>query len=113
MKAQRAFLFFILIAASIGIILILSARDPRYRGRSLTSWLEQCSDTPLMETQRLAEAQTAIRAIGARRALPRLLRLIEAKADPVSPWIMAKSAENPNGIPWRIFNSSGSPVLRF
>jgi HEAT repeat protein len=46
-----------------------------------------------METQRLAEAQTAIRAIGARRALPRLLRLIEAKADPVSPWIMAKSAE--------------------
>jgi HEAT repeat protein len=44
-----------------------------------------------MEPQRLAEAQAAIRAIGAKRALPRLLSLVEAKENPVSLWIMAKS----------------------
>ena len=91
MKAQRAVPFLILIAVLFGILLMLSARDPRYGGRSLTSWLQQCSDTPLMETQRLAEAQAAVRAIGAARVLPKSLSLVETREDPISPWIMAKS----------------------
>jgi HEAT repeat protein len=85
--------FRVLIAALIGIILMLSAREPRYRGRSLTSWLQQCYETPLNESQRLAEAQQAVCAMPLDKVLPRLLRLVEARDDPVSPWIMAKSDE--------------------
>lgn len=75
------------------LVLVVATRgaEPRCRGRTLTSWLEQCSDTPLMETQRLAEAQEAIRAIGAGRALPTMLRLVKTKDDPVSTWIMEQT----------------------
>jgi HEAT repeat protein len=73
------------------LFVFLHAREPRYQGRTLTSWLEQCSDTPLMETQRLTEAQEAVRAIGTQKALPKLLKLVEAKDDLVSTWIIAKS----------------------
>ena len=73
----------------IGILLILSGRNPRYQGRSLTSWLERCSNEELTEAQR-SEAEDAVRAIGAKRALPTLLRLIETREDPVRTWIMAK-----------------------
>jgi HEAT repeat protein len=93
MKTWRAFVLSVLIAALVGIILMLSAREPRYHGRSLTSWLQQCSDTALMETQRLAEAQAAVGAIGAKRALPILLHLVEAKDDPASTWIIKLSEE--------------------
>lgn len=91
MKRQYAFLSLVLMAVIIGIIVGLSVRDPRYHGRTLTSWLWQCSDTPLNETQRLQEAQQAIRAIGARNALPKLLNLVEARDDPVSLWLIAKT----------------------
>lgn len=67
------------------------AAEPKYRGRTLTSWLEQCSDSPLMETQRLAEAQEAVRVIGAPNALPTLLSLVKKKDDPVSTWVMEKA----------------------
>jgi HEAT repeat protein len=93
MKASHAVLFLISIAILIGIILVLAASGPRYEGRSLTSWLQQCAETPLMETQRLAEAQAAVRAIGARRALPKLVSLVESKEDPVSRWMIAKNHE--------------------
>ena len=63
MKTRRAFLLPVLIAALVGIILMLSAREPRHHGRSLTSWLQQCSDASLMETQRLAEAQAVVGAM--------------------------------------------------
>ena len=63
--------------------------EPHYQGRSLSSWLQQCSDTPLDETQRLAEAQTAIRAMPVKKVLPRLLDLVEAKDDEVSLWMIA------------------------
>lgn len=49
-----------------------------------------------METQRLAEAQEAVRAIGTKRALPTLLKLVAAKDDPISAWIIEKSEK------WRI-----------
>lgn len=82
----------VLVAVGV-LIVLLGAGEPTYRGRTLTSWLQQCSDTPLMETQRLAEAQAAVRAIGAEKALPKLLKLVETKDDPASAWIISKSEE--------------------
>jgi HEAT repeat protein len=64
--------------------------------------LQQCSDTPLMETQRLAEAQEAVRAIGAQKALPMLLSLVETKDDPVSTWMMEKTEKfRMRNLHWR------------
>jgi HEAT repeat protein len=91
MKRQHAFLFLVLMAVTFGIIWALSGRAPRYHGRTLTSWLRQCSDSPLNETHRLQEAQNAIRTIGAKEALPKLLNLVEATDDPVSLWLIAKT----------------------
>lgn len=81
------FVFILFVLGILGV-LIVCTRQPRYHGRTLTSWLQQCWDTSLMETQRLAQAQEAIRAIGAKKVLPNLLKLVEAKDDPVSFWII-------------------------
>lgn len=103
MKTRQAFVFVVLIAALVGAILMLAAREPRYHGRSLTSWLQQCSDTPLAETQRLDEAQKAIRALPLDKVLPRLLRLVETKDDPASQWIKDKSEElKLDFLKWRL-----------
>jgi CRISPR-associated protein Csd2 len=105
MTSWRALLFVgLIVALVIGIML---QREPHYRGRSLTSWLQQCSDTPLMETQRLAEAQAAVRAMPAREVLPRLLKLVEAEDDPVSQWIIGA------GDKFRISDEFGSRFIRW
>ncbi len=89
MKKWRAFPLPVLILVLIGIgLLLLLTHEPRYQNRTLTSWLQQCWDTPLMETQRLAEAQNAILGIGAKKALPKLLKLVQSEDDPVSMSIM-------------------------
>ena len=41
-----------------------------------------------METQRVAEAQNAIRSIGAKKALPKMLKLVQSEDDPISMSIM-------------------------
>ena len=79
-----------------GIVLIvavalLSAREPHHNGRSLQSWLQQCADTPLTETQRLAEAQAAVRAIGAPKALPELLKLSRTRDSRIRQWLVEKT----------------------
>src|SRR5690242_15423717 len=76
-----------------GLVVVLAAQgvEPKYRGRTLTSWLQQYSDTPLMETQRLAEAESAIRAIGAPKALPMVLSLVKSKDGRARAWIMEKA----------------------
>lgn len=56
------------------------------------SWLEQIHDPPWDETQ-VQQAKDAVRAIGAKKALPTLLKLIKATDDPASQWIAAKSEE--------------------
>jgi HEAT repeat protein len=83
----------VLVALVAGLVAVVSARaaEPRYRGRTLTSWLQECSDTPLMETQRLAQAQDAVLAIGAQRALPTLLSLVNTKENSIRTWIIEKS----------------------
>jgi HEAT repeat protein len=80
------------IVFAVGVLVVLTRlSEPRYHARSLTSWLEQCANTPLMEAERLAEAQESVRAIGAPKALPRLLALIKATDNRFSVWLTAKS----------------------
>jgi HEAT repeat protein len=86
------FIFILLILGILGV-LIVCTRAPRYHGRTLTSWLRQYEAAPLNETQRRQEAQDAVNAIGAKKALPRLLNLVEAKDDPVSLWLIARTGE--------------------
>ena len=71
---------------------MLLAREPRYQERSLMSWLEQIHDPPWDEAQ-VQQAKDAVRAIGAKKALPTLLKLIKATDDPASQWIAVKSEE--------------------
>ena len=90
MKTKRIFFFIALVLALGGVSLLLFPREPRYQGRSLSSWLQQCYDTPLNETQRLSEAQAAVRAIGAKKSVPVLLKLVETREDPVSTWLIGQ-----------------------
>ena len=88
----------------LGLLLVTAARgsEPKYRGRTLSSWLQQYSDASLEETQRLAQAEMAIRAIGAQKALPTLISLVRAKDDPISTWIMEKAEKyRVRGLHWR------------
>jgi HEAT repeat protein len=50
--------------------------------------LQQYNDTPLDETQRLSEAQAAVRTMPVKKVLPVLLKLVEARDDPVSLWMI-------------------------
>jgi len=90
MKTKRIFFFIALVLALGGVSLLLFPREPRYQGRSLSSWLQQCYDTPLNETQRLSEAQAAVRAIGAKKSVRVLLKLVETREDPVSTWLIGQ-----------------------
>ncbi len=90
MKTKGIFIFIALVLALGGVILLLFPREPHYQGRSLSSWLQQCYDTPLNETQRLSEAQAAVRAIGEKKSVPVLLKLVETKEDPVSTWLLGQ-----------------------
>ena len=67
--------------------------EPRYHGRTLTRWLEQYDYNPGNETNLLEEAQRAVRAIGAKKALPVLINLVAAKNDPVSSWLIDRTSE--------------------
>jgi len=89
MNKWRTFPLPVLILALIGIgLLLLFTNEPRYHRRTLTSWLQQCWDAPSMETQRIAEAQAAVRAIGPKKVLPVLLKLLRFEDDPVSLWVI-------------------------
>ncbi len=89
---QRSSALLVVVAALVGVMLMLFGREPRYQGRSLIVWLQQIHDPPWDETQ-VQQAQDAVRAIGAKKALPTLLKLIKATDDPASQWIAVKSEE--------------------
>jgi HEAT repeat protein len=89
--ARRIGVSFLFGALAVALILLHLGHEPRYQGRPLTSWLHQCSDTPLEEKQRLDEAQQAVRAIGAGKALPTLLRMAEARDGPVRSWVIKQN----------------------
>ena len=80
MYLRRILLLLTLFAIAVaGVIFVLRTTEPSYHGRTLTGWLQQCYDTPLMESEKLGEAQGAVRAIGAEKALPFLLEMAEAR----------------------------------
>ena len=93
MSKRGTILGFGLLALIVGTVAVLAwwSREPSYHGRALTSWLQQVYDTPLSETQRLSEAQAAVRAIGAEKALPVLLKLAEAQDGPIRSWVIKKN----------------------
>jgi len=78
------------------LVAVVASRtaEPRYQGRTLSSWLHQCWQTPLMETQRLAQVQAAVRAIGARKALPTLVSLVKIKDSPIRTWTIEKAKKH-------------------
>lgn len=84
---------FLTVLAFGALIALIRLNEPRYNGRTLTGWLQQYSDASMDETQRLAEARSAVLAIGAPKALPRILRLATTQDDPVSTWVIAKTEE--------------------
>jgi len=73
------------------LISLLGTREPTYRGRTLTSWLTQCHETPLMEAQRLEEAQKAVRAMKANKVTPILFKMAAAGDGPVRSWMIEES----------------------
>jgi HEAT repeat protein len=82
----------VILMAAVFITFLVLFGEPRYHGRKLTRWLQQYDYTPEPnDPQRRLEAKQAVQAIGAKRALPVLLRLVEAKDDPVSLWLINKS----------------------
>jgi HEAT repeat protein len=85
---RKKLLALLVLLACAAVLVVLRTREPRYNGRRLTSWLQQCTDTPLSDTNQLTEARNAIRAIGAERSLPTLLKLITAKDTVFSKWTM-------------------------
>jgi len=84
---------FLTVLAFGALIALIRLNEPCYNGRTLTGWLQQYSDASMDETQRLAEARSAVLAIGAQKALPRILKLAETQDDPVSTWMTAKTEE--------------------
>jgi HEAT repeat protein len=83
----------VLAALVLGLVVVVASRtaEPRYRGRTLSSWLQQHWQTGSMETQRVAEIETAIRAIGAQKALPTLLTRLKTKESPIRAWTIQKA----------------------
>ena len=97
MSKRRTFLGLAIAVSALAVTLVIASRsaEPTYNGRPLTSWLAQCTATPLNETQRLAQAQEAVRAIGAPKALPTLLRLVQTKHNSVRAWVIEKLEKHP------------------
>ena len=80
-------------ALVMGLVAVVASRtaEPKYQGRTLSSWLQQGWQTSLNETQRLAQAEEAIRAIGARSALPTLLTRLGTKDTRIRAWTIEKA----------------------
>src|SRR5215469_510722 len=82
----------LILLACAGALLIFRTREPRYNGRSLTSWLKQYAGAQRADANQLTEARNAIRSIGVERSLPTLLKLITAKDGAVDAWVFNMKA---------------------
>lgn len=98
----------LVVLAAVAIVFCLVAGEPRHQGRSLDSWLKQYSETPPAESNRLAEAQAAVRSIGAQKALPRLLDLVKTRDNRARSWLVEQTAR----FELRFFNLPTAPELR-
>jgi HEAT repeat protein len=83
---------FAAIIVTVAVVVIGAGwKEPSYKGKSLTRWLQQCYDASLEETQKIAQAHQAINAIGAEKALPVLMEMIKAEDGKVRSWIIQKN----------------------
>jgi len=91
LRSRSAIFGFLILAGLSAWLLLLRAGEPCYQSRTLTSWLKQYSDASLEETNRLAEAGQAIRAIGPQKAVPILIRLVTTKDNSFDKWVLDSS----------------------
>ena len=100
---SKARLGLLLVVAGLALaVLMFRSGQPRSGGRTLVSWLQQYSDASLEEKKNRSEAEKAIRAIGAQKALPTLLGLVETRDSPVRRWIVKQTEEHHwMGLQWR------------
>lgn len=105
----------LLLLAMVLLTLGASGSEPTYKGRSLTSWLQQCYDASLEETQKISQAQAAINAIGAKKTLPILMSMVKARDGEVAPRISEKgsspSIRFPDGLDIRQLGVAGFEAL--
>jgi len=82
-------------AVIVGVVALVAicavSREPSYKGRNLTHWLQQCYDSSLDETQKISQAHQAINAMGAEKVVPVLLDMVKAKDGPIRSWIIQKN----------------------
>ena len=89
---SKSLVFGLSILIGFGVwLILLRTGEPRFQNRTLTSWLRQYSRASLDETNRLAEAQEAIRAIGPKKSLPILLKLLRTKDGRFDKWVLNNS----------------------
>jgi hypothetical protein len=69
----------------IGLVGRLLDREPVYRGKRLSAWLDECRDTGKGPVVLTSEAESAIRAIGP-AAIPTLMSWIEARDQLITEW---------------------------
>ena len=68
-------------------------------GGSLSNWLQDCSAAPYEVDRTPTEADEAIQLIGAKRAVPILLRMVQAQDGPMRAWALQKQCQwNLTGI---------------
>jgi hypothetical protein len=93
MSKRSKIIGLVLAALILGVIVVVGSwsREPSYRGRTLTSWLKERSRALRDDEQPTSEAAVAIRAIGAERAMPHLLRMAQAQDGPIRSWIIRRS----------------------
>jgi HEAT repeat protein len=93
MSKRSKIIGLVLAALILGVIVLVASwsREPSYDGRTLTSWLKESSAAPRGEAQPTSEAAVAIRAIGAGRVTPHLLRMAQAQDGPIRSWIIRKN----------------------
>src|SRR5437870_350307 len=90
-RKRKMWLFGMLAVVVTTMVVGVGWSEPSYKGRSLTRWLQQCYDSLPEETQKIAQAQLAINAIGAEKALPVLMKMIQAKDGRVRSWVIQKN----------------------
>jgi HEAT repeat protein len=93
MSKRSKIIGLVLAALILGVIVVVASRsrEPSYRGRTLTSWLKECSGDLGSGGLPSSEAAVAIRVIGAERAMPHLLRMAHAQDGPIRGWIIRKN----------------------
>ncbi len=78
--ARISFPILVLVLIGIGLLLLFThSVNDIGKKRTLTSWLQQCWGYAANGNTGVAEAQNAILGIGAKKALPKLLRLVQSE----------------------------------